>query len=168
MTPLTEAQIRACFVNTTRRETAVATLPDLAPLRWDRLDYLGWRDRRAPLTAYVVVEIDEVPTGIALRAAERGGGPRRRTMCAWCEDVVETESVQLFTARRAGAPGRKGDSIGTLLCSDFRCSANVRREPTSIEAGPLSPAERDLMVELRVDGLRERSRRFVAEVASTR
>lgn len=168
MNPLTEAQIRASLVNASRRERTVATLPDLDDVRWDRLDYLGWRDRKAPLAAYVVLEIDGEPTGIALRAADRGTGPRRRAMCAWCEDVVETDDVQLFTARRAGARGRRGDGIGTLICGDFRCASNVRREPTSIEAGPMDPEERDLLVATRIEGLRDRSRRFVAEVASTR
>lgn len=168
MTPLTDAQIRASFVNASRRETTGANLPDLATLRWDRLDYLGWRDRKAPLVAYVVTELAEGPTGIVMRAAEPGTGPRRRAMCAWCEDVVETEGVGLFTARRAGAAGRKGDSIGTLICGDFRCSANVRRTPTAAEAGSDIDEVRELIVAGRVDGLQRRSRAFVAEVARTR
>lgn len=168
MSPLTDAQIRASFVNASRREAANATLPDLAEVRWDRLDYLGWRDRKAPLAAYVVVEIDGVPTGIVLRVADRGTGPRRRAMCAWCEDVVETDDVTLFTARRAGAAGRRGDSIGTLICAEFRCSSNVRRPPTSTEAGSASAELRDLIVADRVAGLRERCQRFVAEVCRTR
>lgn len=168
MTPLTDAQIRASFVNASRREAANATLPDLGDIRWDRLDFLGWRDRKAPLVGYAVVEIDGEPTGIILRAADRGTGVRRRAMCGWCEDVVETEDVTLFTARRAGAAGRKGDSIGTLICSDFRCSANVRRPPTSTEAGSGAAEVRELIVASRIEGLGERCRQFVAEVRSTR
>src|SRR5690606_20957357 len=112
MTPLTDAQIRASFVNATRREIAQATLPDLSAVRWDRLEYLGWRDRKPRLAADVVVESADVPTGIVLRVAAGGSGPRRRAMCAWCEDVVETDDVTLLTARRAGPAGRRGDSIG--------------------------------------------------------
>ncbi|GAB2969521.1 MAG TPA: FBP domain-containing protein [Actinotalea caeni] len=166
MTPLTDAQIRASFVNATRREVAQATLPDLSAVRWDRLEYLGWRDRKAPLVAYVVVEIDDVPTGIVLRVADRGSGPRRRAMCAWCEDVVETDDVTLLTARRAGPAGRRGDSIGTLICADFRCSTNARRPPTSAEAGSGVAEIRDLLVADRIAGLQERCRMFVREVAS--
>ncbi|MCV2393295.1 FBP domain-containing protein [Actinotalea sp. M2MS4P-6] len=167
MKPLTEAQIRASLVNASRREAAVATLPDLTATRWDRLDYLGWRDRKAPLSAYVVLEIDDEPVGVLLRA---GGGRRspRRAVCAWCEDVVVTEDVSLYVARRAGAPGRHGDTIGTLICTDFGCSGNVRRAPTRAEAGTAPLDERERIVRRRVDGLRERSVRFVAEVARTR
>ena len=71
MIPVTEKQIHACFVNASRRETAQATLPDLAALSWDRLDHLG----------------------------------------------------------------RRGDTIATLICTEFVCSRNVRRPPTSVEAG---------------------------------
>ena len=168
MTPLTDAQIRASFINATRREVSNANLPDLDALRWDRLDYLGWRDRKAPLVAYVVIELDGEPTGIMLRAADRSGHPHRKAMCAWCEDVVETDDVGLFTARRGGAPGRKGDSIGTLICGDFRCSRNVRRTPTATEAGSSSAEIGELILADRVAGLRERATAFVAEVARTR
>lgn len=168
MHALTEQQIRDCFVNATRREVAQATLPDLAALPWDRLDYLGWRDRRAPLSAYVVVEHDDGPVGVLLRAGERSGGKRRRAVCAWCADVVETEDVSLYVARRAGAAGRKGDTIGTLICTDFRCSRNVRRPPTRIEAGSDVDTVRREMVRRRTSELRERSRAFVDEVLATR
>jgi hypothetical protein len=69
MDPLTEKQIRASFVNASRREANDATLPVLADLDWDRLDYLGWRDRRAPLAAYAVVPVDGEPVGVLLRSA---------------------------------------------------------------------------------------------------
>lgn len=169
MNPLTEQQIRASFVNATRREAAQATLPDLADVRWDRLDYLGWRDRRAPLAAYVVLELDCEPTGILLRAADaKAGRARRKGLCAWCEDVVVTDDVSLYVARRAGAAGRAGNTIGTLICTDFLCSANVRRTPTRAEAGSDAESAREQIVERRVAGLRERSARFVAEVLRTR
>lgn len=166
MNPLTEKQIRACFVNASRREAAQATLPDLATLRWDRLDYLGWRDRKAPLSAYVVVELDGEPTGVLLRSGEARS--RRKAMCAWCQDVVVTDDVTLYVARRGGAAGRRGDTIGTLICTDFVCSANVRRTPTSVEAGTDLEAVREQILERRVAVLRERSTQFVEEILSTR
>lgn len=168
MNPLTENQLRSCFVNASRREAQQATLPDLATLRWDRLDYLGWRDRKAPLSAYVVVELDDEPVGVLLRSGDAVKGQRRRAVCAWCEDVVETEDVSLYVARRGGAVGRRGDTIGTLICTEFRCSQNVRRTPTRAEAGSDSESVRAEIVERRVAGLRERSQRFVAEVQRTR
>lgn len=167
MKPLTEAQIRASFVNASRREAAVATLPDLSDPGWDRLDYLGWRDRKAPLSAYVVLEIADEAVGVLLRAGDVRRS-RRSAVCAWCEDVVVTDDVSLYVARRAGAPGRRGDTIGTLICTDFGCSRNVRRAPTRSEAGTAPLDERERIVRRRIDGLRERSARFVAEVARTR
>ncbi|MFS0704620.1 FBP domain-containing protein [Cellulomonas sp. 179-A 9B4 NHS] len=167
MHPLTEKQIRDSFVNASRREATQATLPDLDALDWDRLDYLGWRDRKAPLAAYVVLEVDGEPTGVLLRSGDRTRH-RRRAVCAWCEDVVVTDDVTLYVARRGGASGRRGNTIGTLICTDFLCSANVRRPPTRTEAGSDVEAVRAEMVARRIAGLRERSARFVGEVLSTR
>ena len=159
MDPLTEKQIRASFINCSRREAAQVTLPDLAEPRWDRLDLLGWSDRRAPLRAYVVLPVDDALVGVALRSPEPSAA-RRRAVCAWCEDVTVTEDVSLYVAPRAGAAGKKGDTIGTLICTAFACSRNVRRTPTRVEAGD-DPAG---LVERRIAGLRERSQRFVREV----
>lgn len=167
MNPLTEQQIRSCFVNATRREAAQATLPDLDAQRWDRLDFLGWRDRKAPLSSYVVLEVEGETVGMLLRSTERRNN-RRKAVCAWCEDVVVTDDVTLYVARRAGAAGRKGDTVGTLICTDFLCSQNVRRAPTRSEAGNASEEERALIVQRRTAGLRERSLRFAAEVLRTR
>lgn len=160
MNPLTEKQIRASFVNASRRESSQLTLPsDLADLRWDRLDYLGWVDRKAPLRAYVVLPVDDTLVGLALRAPE-GTASRRHAVCAWCEDVIATDDVSLYVVRRAGAAGRNGDTIGTLICTTFECSKNVRRKPTVVEAGQ-DPAG---LVERRIEGLRERSAKFAREV----
>ena len=166
MHPLTEKQIRDSFVNATKREVAQATLPDLDALDWNRLDYLGWRDRKAPLAAYAVVEVDGSPTGILLRAGDPGaGGVRRTALCAWCTDLGATDDVTLSVARRAGASGRQGNSVGTLICSEFICSQNVRRRPTSVEAG--TDVDRRLVVDRRIAELRERSAAFVAEALRT-
>ncbi len=167
MHPLTEKQIRASFVNASRREAAQAALPVLSDLDWDRLDYLGWRDRKAPLLAYAVVPgtaPDGGPTSVLLRASDPVGRLRRSGVCAWCEDVVHTEDVSLYVARRAGASGRRGNTVGTLLCTGFACSRNVRRRPTLAETGRDDDELRVAIVERRIDGLRERSARFVAEV----
>lgn len=164
MHPLTERQIRSSFVNCSRGEASSLTLPpDLADLSWDRLDILGWVDRRAPLRSYVLVPMGPEPgdevVGMALRVPETAAS-RRRAVCAWCEDVTATDETVLLVARRAGAAGRKGDTIGTLLCGDFACSRNVRRRPTLAEAGD-DPAG---VVARRVAGLRERSQKFAREV----
>lgn len=168
MNPLTEKQIRSCFVNATRREAAQATVPDLAELPWERLDYLGWRDRKAPLAAYVVLELDDEPTGVLLRAgAPAASGRRRKALCSWCRDLSSVDA-SLYVARRGGASGRAGNTVGTLICDAFTCSRQVRRPPTSSEAGTGVEAIADQIVAERVAGLRERSERFAREVASTR
>jgi hypothetical protein len=168
MNPLTEKQIRDAFVNATRREAAQAVLPDLATLDWERLDYLGWRDRKAPLSAYVALWVDDEPVTLLLRAPAAGAARRRsKGVCAWCEDVVVTEDVTLYAARRAGAAGRKGDSIGTLLCTELVCSRNVRRPPTFAEAGN-DPVRREQIREHRIGGLRARAERFAREVLASR
>jgi hypothetical protein len=164
---LTEQQIRASFVNATRGEIARAVLPDLSDLPWERLDLLGWRDRRSPQSSAVVLDVDGELTGILLRAADAPPG-RRRALCEWCRDITSTDDVTLYVARRAGAAGRAGNTLGTLICTDFRCSANVRRTPTYEEAGTDDPGVRAEVVQRRVDGLRERSTRFVREVLRTR
>ncbi len=168
MHPLAEKQIRSSFVNASKREAADATLPDLGAIPWDRLDYLGWRDRRAPLAAYVVVPgPDDELTGVLLRASDKGG-KRKKAVCQWCADVVATDDVTLYVARRAGASGKNGNTIGTLICTDFVCSRNVRRPPTRAEVGDDAEAMRELIVGRRIAELRDRSRRFAAEVRSTR
>jgi hypothetical protein len=165
--PLTEKQIRASFVNATRREVTQATVPDLAELAWGRLDYLGWQDRKAPLSAYVVLELDGAPAGVLLRAGVApAGGRRRKALCTWCRDLASV-SATLFVARRAGASGRAGNTIGTLVCEDFSCSRNARRPPTSSEGGSGIEAIADQVVTERIAGLRERSTRFVRDVLAT-
>lgn len=160
MDPLNEKQIRTSFVNCSRGEATQLTLPArLADLRWDRLDYLGWVDRKAPLRAYVVLPVDDELVGVSLRMPE-ATGPRRRAVCAWCEDVYATNDASLYVARRAGAAGRKGDTLGTLICTDFQCSRNVRRLPTIVEAGQ----DPDGFVRRRIEGLHDRSVRFTREV----
>ncbi|MFC8796115.1 FBP domain-containing protein [Promicromonospora sp. NPDC057138] len=168
MNPLTEKQIRASFLNASKREANQATLPDLGTIDWAHLDYLGWHDRKAPLSAYVVLELDGEPTGVLLRSTDaKTGGARTKGVCAWCEDVVVTDDVSLYVARRGGAAGRNGNTIGTLICTEFGCSRNVRRKPTFTEAGN-DPAVRELIIDRRIEGLRERAARFVAEVGRTR
>jgi hypothetical protein len=167
MNPLNEKQIRSSFVNASRREAAQAVLPDLAEIPWDRLEYLGWRDRKAPMSAYVVLEVDGAPTSVLLRAsAAPASGRRRKAMCAWCRDLASVEA-SLYVARRGGGSGRAGNTIGTLVCEDFSCSSNVRRPPTSAESGSGIEAIADQLVADRIAGLRERATRFVRDVTAT-
>lgn len=155
MLSLDVSSIRASFVNATRKEVSDLVLPaDFASLDWERLDYLGWRDPKASRRAYLVVPLESGPVGILLRQAE--ASPRTRAQCSWCQDIELPNEVVMFTAKRAGADGRKGDTVGTLMCSNFQCSANVRRRPSMASMG----FDPDEVREARVAELRERAASF--------
>lgn len=167
MHALTEKQIRASFVNASRKEAAQAALPDLATRPWADLDYLGWTDRKAPLLAYVVLELDGALTGVRFRTPTAERGRRRHgALCTWCQDVRTTEAV-LVVARRAGAAGRNGNTIGTLVCEGFDCSAHARWTPPRRDPDEATVAADLVAVAERVAGLRERAASFVAQVAAT-
>lgn len=164
MHPLTEPDIRNSFINASRREAAQATLPDLARVPWDRLDYLGWTDAKRPGTSYVALEVAGETRGVALRRSSPTG-VRRKAMCAWCEDITATDNVTMFVAKRAGAAGRRGNTVGTLICAEFTCSRNVRRAPLVVEMGAnASPEEREFWTALRIEELRAKATRFFAAV----
>ena len=134
MLPLSEATIRTSFINASLRERKTLLLPtDFDELDWDSLDFLGWRDRKSPNLGYVVVALDGAPTGILLRQGD--ATHRARPQCSWCDDVHLPNDVVFFSARRAGAAGRNGNTIGTLACAKFECSANVRRLAPTPYAG---------------------------------
>lgn len=157
MNPLTADAIRASFLNVSQRERKTIPLPDLAAVDWDKLDYLGWRDPKQPLLGYVVADLDGSPAGLLLRQAEP---PRARAQCSWCEDVTLPHPVVFFSAKRTGDAGRRGDTVGTLVCAGFECSANVRKLPASAYLGFDREAER----ERRILALREHVAAFVTNL----
>lgn len=161
MLPLSISDIRSSFINATRSETAKLTPPkNLEDLDWENLDVLGWRDPKMPLRGYLVLPTDRGPTGILLRAPESGARKNRSVLCELCRDVYSKEDVLLWVARRAGQSGRDGNSVGTLICADFVCSSNVRRQPPASEIHP-DPA---VVVLRQVSGLQERSAMFLDRV----
>ena len=166
MKPLTDAAIRSSFINASRREVREAILPDLTELDWEATDVLGWRDRKKDTTAYVVLELDGAPVGVRLTTAPPAGR-RRRTLCSWCRDVIVADEVTMYVARRAGTAGRRGNTIGTMVCRDFGCSANVRRRPTLTEVGSSDENDRIRLIDKRIQALRLHSSDFVRQVAAT-
>ena len=158
MHALSAGDIRASFVNTSVRERSGLVLPDLDAVPWDRIDFLGWRDPRAPLAGHVVVPVDGEPVGVLLRQSEQRS--RARPQCAWCEDVTLPNDVVFFAARRAGAAGRQGNTVGTLVCARFECSANARKAPPVAYLGFDVEAARAA----RIAGLRERVAAFARRV----
>lgn len=156
---LTDAQIRASLINVTQSERRNVTLPaDVANTEWDRLEFYGVRDRKLALVGYVVAELDGVPTGLLLRQAE--SRPTSRAQCSWCADVHLPNDVLLFTAKRPGDAGRRGDTVGTLACDRFQCNENARRRPPAAYVGFDVEAAR----RARIAALRENVESFVRGV----
>ncbi|CAN7207269.1 FBP domain-containing protein [Microbacterium foliorum] len=161
MRPIDERTLRASFINASRKEVSDLTLPaGFADLDFDRLDYLGWVDPKLPRRSYVVAWVDDVATGVILQRAEQR--VIARAQCSWCEDVTLRNDVQLYAARKAGPAGRKGDTIGTLVCTEFGCSKNVRVLPPLAYDG----YDRELARELRILKLQEHVSAFIAAVRS--
>lgn len=99
------------------------TVPDLAAVDWEGSDYLGWRDTKAPLRAYLVRVRPDGVVGVAMRAPEL---PVRRTaQCSLCHSVHRA-NVSLFAARLTGRAGRDENTVGTYVCADLACSEHVR------------------------------------------
>lgn len=147
MLPLTDARIRSSFINASRSERSNVHIPsDLSDTPWDRLDFFGWRDRVLTQVGYVIAEVDGEPVGLILREANTKA--RSRPQCSWCSDVELPNDVVLFTAKRVGEAGRRGDTVGTLVCENFECSRNVRRLPPSAYLGFDREAARDRRIEM--------------------
>jgi hypothetical protein len=145
MRPIDERAIRASFINASRKEVSSLTLPQgFAAIDFDRIDFLGWSDGKFPRRAYVITEVDGILTGVLLQRAEQR--VLARAQCSWCEDVTLRDDVQLYSARKAGAAGRKGDTIGTLVCAEFGCSHNARRLPPLAYEGYDRETARDLRI----------------------
>jgi hypothetical protein len=158
MRPLTEADVRASFVNADPDELRLVALPpDFLLTDWDHLDFFAWRDPRTRGRGYLVTERDGRPIGVVLRAAE-GTSRARSALCNICHTMQPADQVALFTARRARPAGEAGDSIGTYICADLSCHENVRL------AFPLAPNEVRASVDRRIDGARHRSEAFVEKV----
>ncbi|GJF32037.1 hypothetical protein KNE206_47370 [Kitasatospora sp. NE20-6] len=126
MKALTEQTIRSSFLNCSKGEAGRLAVPrDLADRPWGDLDFLGWRDPAAPDRGYLVAERDGAPVGVALRA-NTGRRGLHRSMCSLCLTVHPGDGVNLMAARRPGAAGRQGNTVGLYLCADLACSLYVR------------------------------------------
>ena len=67
MEPLSADEIRRSFVNSSKSQVKAMTLPPgFTELPWESLDYLGWRDPKAPNRGYLVVRREAAVTGIAV------------------------------------------------------------------------------------------------------
>lgn len=156
MRPVTERDIRGCFVNCTKGEAKRLAVPrDLAERPWTDLDFLGWRDPAAPERAYLVTESGDGLLGVALRRAAPSAGRARRGMCSLCLTTHTGDGVSLMTARKAGREGKLGNSVGAYICTDLACSLYLRGKK---DAGPGGRIHESL-------GLSEQIERTVANLA---
>lgn len=165
MDPLTEKQIRASFVNSTKGEAARLRLPlGFAELPWTDLDFLGWVDPGAPLRAHLVVPgADEKPLGVSLRVPALGRtSAMKSSLCQVCLTAHASSGVSLFTAPLAGQRGRQGNTVGIYLCADLACPLYVRgRRQPQLRSGR---QEESLTTEERVTRLRTNLDAFTAKV----
>lgn len=127
MRSLTEHDIRNSFVNCSKGEAKRLSVPrDLAERPWDDLDFLGWRDPGAPDRSYLVAEREGRLVGLAMRFQTAQRGFLQRSMCSLCLTTHPRGGVSLMTARKAGAAGREGNSVGAYMCTDLACSLYLR------------------------------------------
>jgi FBP C-terminal treble-clef zinc-finger len=158
MRQLTENDIRAVFANANDDELRLLTLAaDFMLTDWDHLDFLAWRDPRSKGRGYLIAEVGSQPIGVVLRAAE-GTSRAGSALCNVCHTMQPADQVSLFSARKAGDAGLRGDTVGTYLCADLSCHENVRL------AAPLAPNEVRASVDARIDGTRQRAESFVERV----
>lgn len=76
-------------------------------------------------------------------------------MCNWCQDVRRPNEVVFWSAKRVGDAGRRGNTVGTLICREFQCSRNVRNDPPPAYDGYDVAAARERRLDtlrLKVDG----------------
>ncbi|MFK4089390.1 FBP domain-containing protein [Kribbella sp. NPDC020789] len=160
MEPLTIDEIRGSFVNSTRSLVkAMTPPPGFTDLPWESLDFLGWRDPKAPNRGYLVVRRAGGVTGIAVNT-QASAKPRRGTgLCDLCFTAHQVTDVALFAARRAGTAGREGNTVGTYICADLACSLYLRglRDVEVPQGETIAP-------ELRIERLSSRLETFVSRV----
>lgn len=148
MEPLSADDMRRSFVNSSKSQVKAMTLPaKFAELPWESLDFLGWRDAKAPNRGYLVVRRDGGVTGIAVTTQASGAARRFAGLCDLCNTAHHVSDVALFAARRAGAAGREGNTVGMYMCADLACSLYIRGlkdldVPQGETAAPTVRAER--------------------------
>ncbi|MCK1798711.1 FBP domain-containing protein [Streptomyces sp. XM4193] len=132
MQPLSETEIRQSFVNCSKGEAKRLNLPrDFAGTAWSELDFLGWRDQGAPDRGYLVVPLAGAAVGLTLRVPPSSRRSLLRTsMCSLCTTRHPSSGVTLFAARKEGAAGRRGNTVGTYICADLACSLYIRGRRT--------------------------------------
>lgn len=162
MEPLSGPNIRSSFINSTKGDATRLTLPAaLDSVPWDDIDFLGWIDPKLLGKSYLVVSQQDRLLGIAMRF--KAGGPRKAQMCSICLTTHANGGVSLMAAAKAGESGRRGNTVGTYICSDLACSLYARKKKTPALGRQF---KEDFDVESRTATLRGNIDAFVGRVLS--
>ncbi|MGQ4614835.1 FBP domain-containing protein [Nocardia sp. R7R-8] len=160
MDPVTERDIRSSFVNCSKGDAKRLPVPkDLDERPWAELDFLGWSDPSLPGRGYLVVPQDDGLVGVALRYATGGSG--RAQMCTICLTTHTGGGVSLMTAHKAGESGRRGNSVGTYMCTDLACSLYARNKKRPALG---SRYREDLTPEEKIERVRDNLNTFLAKL----
>lgn len=160
MEPISERQIRSSFVNSSKGDAKRVTLPEaFDALPWDDLDFFGWVDPKLAGRSYIVVPSEDALRAIALRY--KPGGPRTAQMCSICLTTHANGGVSLMAAAKAGESGRRGNTVGTYICSDLACPLYARKKKTPALGRQF---KEDFDVDTRIAVVRENMGAFLARV----
>lgn len=163
MRAMTRSEVRAAIVNLDPAQKKVHLPTWFDEVQWHRIDYLGWRDLRAPMRVYLVADIDDRAFGVVLRQnPNQAVLGSRAVMCDLCRFARRFNEVSLFTAQRPSKDKRQRlSTLGLHVCTDLDCSVNVHSKPI---VGPLDPPVAET-IERRRRGLRERTETFLRSVS---
>lgn len=164
MLEVTADQIRDSLVNATKGEAKRLVLPRLDDVDWPHLDFLGWRDPgSAPTGGMALWRKDATGSdqlvAIALRATPRPLS-NKQGMCSLCNTFHSSGDVVMMGAKRSGAKGRDGNTVGASMCADLACSLYARKLRTPRRVQP----QETLDIDARVWRLQMNLDRFVARV----
>lgn len=163
MRPMTRDEVRTAIANLDPMQKKVHLPTWFDDVQWSRIEYLGWRDLRTPMRAYVVADVDDQALGVVLRQnPNQAVLGSRSVMCELCRFTRRFNEVSLFTAQRPSLDKRQRLSVrGLHVCTDLDCNVMVGIKPL---VGPLDPPAEET-IERRRQQLRERTTAFLRSVA---
>ncbi len=158
MQSLTEAEIRKSFINCSKGEAKRLNVPPrLNEVDWESLEFFSWIDAKNPQKACVVVpQQDGAVAGVLLTRAKAQG--KKAQMCSFCMTLHPGSGISLFSAAKTGESGRRGNTLGTYICSNLRCADYVtgKKKPEGIRQ-----MDETLTVEQRLQRMLENAQAFV-------
>lgn len=160
MQSITEKEIRQSFVNCSKGDAKRMNLPStLTDTDWEQLDFLGWSDPSYAGRSYIVLPKGDELVGVALK--HESGGSDRAQMCTICTTTHSRGDVSLMTAKKTGESGRRGNTVGTYMCTDLLCSLYARGKKTPALGNRY---RENLSTEERVVRVQENIEAFVARL----